>query len=179
MFAWPTSRQTPKCGDEKCFTYLVSASTPLIGEKAFSSAMATPFFSACGSTQEGTDISTGSTNSSISGEYDYDLSKMSSTMIYSTVYSMLTAPDDYVGKTVRVTGNFNVYHDDTTKKDYYAVLISDATACCQQGMEFDMGSGYSDYPPENALITVTGTFETYMEGKAKYCQLAKATLKRE
>jgi len=144
--------------------------------------LCTAIFSACGSTQKGADLSTESTNSSASGEYDYDLSKMSSTMIYSTVYSMLTAPDDYVGKTVRVTGNFNVYHDDTTKKDYYAVLISDATACCQQGLEFDLGSSYKypdDYPPENALITVTGTFGTYMEGDAMYCQLKNASFKRE
>ncbi|WP_024862024.1 hypothetical protein [Ruminococcus flavefaciens] len=141
--------------------------------------LCTALFFGCGNSQQSSGSSSESTKNSSSDEFDIDLTKMSSTMVYSTVYSMMMAPDDYVGKTVKVTGNFNEYKDESTGKTYYSVLISDATACCQQGMEFDMGSGYSDYPPENALITVTGTFETYMEGKAKYCQLAKATLKRE
>ena len=139
-------------------------------------------FAGCGNTRNSSESSAESAGSSASDEFDYDLTKMSSTMVYSTVYSMLTAPDDYVGKTLKVTGNFNVYHDDTTNKDYFAVLISDATACCQQGLEFDLGSSYKypdDYPPENALITVTGTFGTYMEGEARYCQIQKAALKRE
>ena len=144
--------------------------------------LCTALFCGCGNNQKSSESSSVSVSKSSADGIDFDLTKMSSTMVYSTVYSMITQPDDYEGKTVKVTGNFNVYHDDTTNKDYYAVLISDATACCQQGMEFDLGSGYKypdDYPPENALITVTGTFGTYMEGTARYCQLEKATLKRE
>ena len=141
--------------------------------------LCTALFFGCGKSDNGSGSSSVSTTKSPSAEIDCDLTKMSSTMVYSTVYSMLTSPNDYVGKTVKVTGNLNKYKDDTTGKTYYSVLIADATACCQQGLEFDMGSGFSDYPPENALITVTGTFGTYMEGTAMYCQLAKATLKRE
>lgn len=144
--------------------------------------LCTALFFGCGNNQKSSDSSSEASNKSSSGEFDCDLTKMSSTMVYSTVYSMLTTPDEYEGKSVKVTGNFNVYHDDTTNKDYFAVLISDATACCQQGMEFDMGSGYKypdDYPPENALITVTGTFGTYMEGEYKYCVLKNASVERK
>ena len=141
--------------------------------------LCTALFFGCGNDRKSSGSSSESMKKSSSDEYDCDLTKMSSTRVYSTVYAMLTAPDDYIGKTVRVTGNLNKYTDESTGKTYYSVLIADATACCQQGLEFDMGSGFSDYPPENALITVTGTFGTYMEGNSKYCQLEKATLKRE
>ena len=141
--------------------------------------LCTALFFGCGKSESGSGSTAESSQKSSSDEFDFDLTKMSSTMVYSTVYSMITAPDEYEGKTVKVTGNFNEYKDASTGKTYYSVLIADATACCQQGLEFDMGSGFSDYPPENALITVTGTFGTYMEGNMKYCQLEKATLKRE
>ena len=139
-------------------------------------------FSGCGNTQKSAESSADNAKSSSADGIDLDLTKMSSTMVYSTVYSMITTPDDYMGKTVRVTGNFNAYHNESTDKTYFSVIIADATACCQQGLEFDLGSSCrypDDYPPENALITVTGTFGTYMEGDAKYCQLEKASFKRE
>ena len=48
-------------------------------------------------------------------------------------------------------------------ENVYAVVISDATACCQQGLEFKWQGEHAypaDYPPEGAEIEVTGTFKT-------------------
>ena len=42
---------------------------------------------------------------------DVDLTKLSSTMVYSEVYNMVNTPEDYTGKTVRMTGSFNLWHD--------------------------------------------------------------------
>ena len=86
---------------------------------------------------------------------DVDLTALSSTMVYSEVYNMLLSPEDYLGKTVKMGGVFAYYHDDASDKDYYACIISDATACCSQGIEFILTDDYSypdDYPEEGEDI---------------------------
>ena len=45
---------------------------------------------------------------------DVDLTKLSSTMVYSEVYNMLYTPDDYIGKTVKMKGAFAYYEDPET-----------------------------------------------------------------
>jgi len=119
------------------------------------------------------------TSSNTVEEYDVDLTKLSSTMVYSEVYNMITAPEDYIGKKIKMSGNFSVYHDESTNKYYYACLIADATACCSQGIEFVLDGDYSypdDYPEINSIITVTGIFDTYEENGYTYCQLINAQL---
>ena len=112
------------------------------------------------------------------GEIDVDLTKMSSTMVYSEVYNMMALPDDYLGQTVRMKGQFQMYEGDG--RNYYVVMIADALACCQQGMEFVLDGDYSypeDYPEPGTEVTVTGEFDTYMEGEyMRFCQLIDATM---
>ena len=108
---------------------------------------------------------------------DVDLTALSSTMVYSEVYNMLVQPDEYVGKTVKMSGTFNVSHG--AERDYYFCLIADATACCSQGMEFILGGGRQypdDYPSVETEITVTGIFDIYYEGSNRYCQLIDAVM---
>ena len=62
---------------------------------------------------------------------------------------------------------------------FFAVLISDATACCSQGIEFVLDGDYSypdDYPLLGTNITVTGNFNYYKEGESTYCQLLNANM---
>ncbi|MGN0469194.1 MAG: hypothetical protein ACI4GY_10770 [Acutalibacteraceae bacterium] len=108
---------------------------------------------------------------------DVDLTALSSTMVYSEVYNMVTTPADYMGKTIKMDGAFSVYHDEQTGKDYFACIISDATACCQQGLEFVLDGDYTypdDYPELGTEIAVTGVFDTYEENGQQYCQLINA-----
>ncbi|MCR5238419.1 MAG: hypothetical protein K6E34_14605 [Lachnospiraceae bacterium] len=110
---------------------------------------------------------------------DVDLTVLSSTMVYSEVYNMMVSPDNYKGKTVKMKGQFVPYFDESTGKHYFACYISDATACCSQGMEFILTDEYSypeDYPQEGDTICVVGTFDTYMEGENMYCTLRNAVL---
>ena len=112
-----------------------------------------------------------------SGSVDVDLTQMSSTMIYSEVQNMMMAPNDYVGKTVKMNGAFSV--TELNGKRYYACIIKDATACCAQGIEFKWAGDHSypdDYPEDGAEITVTGKFSTYLEDKQTYCELQNADL---
>ena len=110
---------------------------------------------------------------------DVDLTKLSSTMVYSEVYNMLYTPDDYIGKMVKMKGAFAYYEDPETKEQYFACIIADAMACCSQGLDFIPTDEYTypdDYPELNAEITVTGTFEIYEKNGIKYCRLANAAI---
>lgn len=106
---------------------------------------------------------------------DVDLTKLNSTMVYSEVYNMMTSPENYMGKKVKMSGTFNYAAGDN--RYYYACLIADATACCAQGIEFvlKMDRTFPDeYPKVGDAITVVGIFDTYYEGSNRYCQLIDA-----
>ena len=108
---------------------------------------------------------------------DVDLTILSSTLVYSEVYNMMTLPEEYIGKTVRMEGMFSYYHDDTTGKDYFACIIQDATACCAQGIEFELEGNCKypdDYPEDGGYVKVEGVFTTYKEGEYEYCTLKNA-----
>ena len=108
---------------------------------------------------------------------DVDLTALSSTMVYSEVYNMMTAPSDYIGKNVKMKGAFSYYQDPNTGNEYYACIIQDATACCAPGIEFVLAGDHKypdDYPEMNSEITVAGVFDTYMEGEYMYCTLKNA-----
>lgn len=118
---------------------------------------------------------------------DVDLTKLSSTMVYSEVYNMMYTPDDYIGKTVKMKGQFAigyVYNTDGTPDEStarFACVIADATACCSQGLEFILTGEHTypnDYPELGSEITVTGTFEVNTENGFQYCRLVDATLVR-
>lgn len=108
---------------------------------------------------------------------DVDLTKLSSTMVYSEVYDMMTKPGNYLGKLVRMRGEFAYIEGDG--RYYFACIIADATACCAQGIEFvlkDERKFPEEYPAQGTEISVVGIFDTYMEGKYQYCQLIDAII---
>lgn len=103
-------------------------------------------------------VSTGSNTSKI----NLDLTKMSATMIYSTIFDMLIMPEDYIEKTIKLSGWFETYTDPQTGEMYYAVVVPDATACCQQGLEFVWPGDHKypeDFPEIMQDITVTGIYK--------------------
>ncbi len=110
---------------------------------------------------------------------DVDLTKLSSTMVYSEVYNMMYTPENYVGKTVKMSGMFVAYTNQDQSQFYPAVIIADATACCSQGLEFVLEGNPSypeGYPETETDITVIGTFETYLEDGNTYCRLKNAKI---
>ena len=92
---------------------------------------------------------------------DYDLSEMNSNMVYSQVFNMMIEPEIYDDKVIKMRGNFAVYPNSPTANGgtSYAVIISDALACCQQGIEFKWDFG-DKLPKEGDIITVTGVYVT-------------------
>ena len=82
---------------------------------------------------------------------------------------------NYIGKKVRMEGLFSMVEGEG--RNYFTCIITDATACCSQGVEFSLKGDYNypeDYPELGDPITVAGVFETYKEGSNKYCQLKDA-----
>lgn len=113
------------------------------------------------------------------GEYDVDLTQLDSNMVYAQVYDMVYEADKYDGKSVRAKGNFAYYQDPETQNEYFAVLISDATACCSQGIEFVLEGDPvfpDDYPAEGTEITIAGSFHSYVEDGTTYVQLLDAKI---
>lgn len=98
--------------------------------------------------------------------------------VYAQVYDMVNNGDNYLGKTVKAKGPFSYFHE-SDGREFFAVIISDATACCSQGIEFVLDGDYSypdDYPAIGTEITVVGKFNYYKEGFYTYCQLTDATM---
>ena len=120
------------------------------------------------------------------GKVDVDLTVLSSTMVYSEVYNMLYFyPEDYYGKSVKMTGQFNVYQwvdeSGVLQPDpvSYACIISDAAACCAEGMEFVLEGDLTypdDYPELGTEITVIGEFQSYEENGMTRYHLVNARL---
>lgn len=112
-------------------------------------------------------------NASDRGEgVDVDLTKLSSTMVYAEVFNIMSSPDDYMGKTVRMSGPYYASYYDKTDQYYHYVVVEDATSCCAQGLEFIWNGDHAypdDFPDEATKIEVTGVFDSYDElGKTYY-----------
>ncbi len=102
---------------------------------------------------------------------DVDLTTLSSTMVYAKVYDMtVTNPKQYLGKTVKAKGPYS------PNGSYHYVVIADATACCQQGIEF-IWNGHSSYPKKNEEIEIVGIYRSYNEGSETYYYIDVTELK--
>ncbi len=113
------------------------------------------------------------------GSIDVDLTELSSIMVYAEVYNMMVSPEDYIGKTIKMNGLFSYYHDEDTDNEYFFCIVQDATACCAQGIEFNLSGNPvypGDYPEPDSEICVVGVFDTYDEGEYTYCTLRNARL---
>ena len=112
-----------------------------------------------------------------SNKIDVDLNNLNANVVYSQVFLMMTEPDKFIGKRIRMSGQFNVYAaqegNPSGVTEYYAIIIADAQACCQQGIEVVWpGHTYPEgFPEVKSNASVTGIFEVYEENGKKYCRL--------
>ena len=113
---------------------------------------------------------------------DVDLNNLNANVVYAQVFQMMTEPDKFIGKRIRMSGQFNVYAAEEGNPsgvtEYYAIIIADAQACCQQGIEFVWpGHTYPEgFPEVKSNASVTGIFEVYEENGKKYCRLVADTV---
>ena len=110
---------------------------------------------------------------------DLDLSVLSGTVVYAQVYNIMCDPQAYIGKVIKIAGYYDAF--ESTERDivYHACVIPDATACCQQGIEFVWAGEHTypdDYPELYSDIVVTGRLEEYDEDGVPYLHLVDAEL---
>ncbi|NMD37350.1 MAG: hypothetical protein GYA87_01560 [Christensenellaceae bacterium] len=113
---------------------------------------------------------------------DVDLTKLSSTMVFGEVYNMLVNTQDYIGKTIKMGGMYSSNFFDLTQKNYHYVVISDAMACCQQGLEFVIEEERKypeEYPQIGNYIEVVGVFGVYEELGTNYPYIKVLELKEK
>lgn len=102
---------------------------------------------------------------------EIDLTSMSSTMVYSYVFNMVTTPDDFIGQRVKIRGTYDEQFWDQTNLAYHYIVIADATACCAQGMEFVLTDPDAAYPQVGEEFEISGIFGTYVENGTLYIQI--------
>jgi len=110
---------------------------------------------------------------------DLDISVMSDTLAFAQVSVLFDNPDEYFGKTIKISGLYNSSHYEETEQYYHYLVISDASICCKQAVEFKWAgeSPYpDDYPGEDTKILITGKFSSYDEDGFMYCYLAVSDL---
>ena len=111
---------------------------------------------------------------------DIDLTALSSTLVYAEVYNMMMSPEDYMGQTIKMKGTYHPLYFEETGKYYHYVVIEDAAACCQQGIEFIWDGEHvfpDDYPLEGTEVEVVGVFDTYEELGERYPYVATDEIK--
>ena len=110
---------------------------------------------------------------------DIDLTDLSANMVYATVFDMIYEPGEYTGNTVKMEGAFTFIYDQENERYLFACIISDATECCSQGIEFIPADDYhypEGFPQMGENITVTGIFEILEEDGQKYIALTNANI---
>lgn len=120
-----------------------------------------PISESIASSQAVTPSSSEQVSNKQAGSIDIDLTQMSGNMVYAEVYNMMFSPQGNLGKTMKIKGLYNASFDDANKKYHHAVIVTDALACCSQGIEFVWPGEHiypEDYPEVGAEIEVTGVF---------------------
>ena len=109
---------------------------------------------------------------------DLDLTRLSSTMVYSEVFNMRYEPEPYYGNALRIRGLFSAYRNPETGEYYYNCIIPDATACCSQGLQFFPADDLSypeDFPENGEIVTLRGIF-SLDENNVYMCSITDAVI---
>ena len=86
---------------------------------------------------------------------------------------MVTTPKNFVGKTMRMRGEYTTYPI-SAAQTIHACLVRDAAGCCSQGLEFVLSNG--NYPAGANEITVVGTIAVQKISGKDVCFLKNAAL---
>lgn len=103
---------------------------------------------------------------------DFDLTKLSNSGAYDACYNITINPDQYLGHTVKASGT--VSKTETDEKVLTTLLIKNDSGDVQ-GFEFELAEG-EQIPDDGSEITITGSFETYVDNDYTYLHIEKANI---
>ena len=107
-------------------------------------------------------------------EPDINISSGDTNIIYSKANEIATDYNKYLGKTIRIKGNYKAEYG--KNRNYYYCTVTDPTACCSAGFEFILKDKSKPNLGDNATFTVQGTLHSYKEGDNLYLELIDATI---
>ena len=85
-------------------------------------------------------------------------------------------PEDYLGKTIKYEGIFDVYTAPETGEKYYAVIRYGPGCCGNDGNVGFEVIWNNDYPNQDDWVEAVGILEDYEEGGFLYLRLALTSL---
>lgn len=115
-------------------------------------------------------------------DIDYDLITLDEHKVYDTLQQILLNPDDFIGKTIKIKGQYSSVYYSHMQQQYNYVVIADDDGCSQM-LEFVWVDGSDSFPAqppaEGSVIEVVGIFETYQDkgDPSVYCRLNTTSLK--
>jgi hypothetical protein len=102
---------------------------------------------------------------------DVDLTALSDVMQQAMLLNIVTKPENYLGKTMKIEGEYDSWCPGNVPIDCsHFILFSDAAACCKTGFEFRCNDGKTNnYPEKDAKIRIVGVISSYkMSGRSLY-----------
>lgn len=103
----------------------------------------------------------------IDSSVDFDYSIYNNAQTYEYVVLMNRNKNEFIGKTIKITGN---YGESGTIK---ALNYLDAGRCCGAEIEFVLKEGLT-YPKVDTEATIKGTISSYTSGKTVTLQIIDA-----
>jgi len=105
---------------------------------------------------------------------DVDLTLLGATMLSAEISNMIMNSQNYLGKTVRVSGLYSSFFYAQAERYIHYVITKDGDECCQEGIEIILTGGRtsaSDYPAQRIPIEIVGVFCSYEELGMVYFRL--------
>ena len=106
---------------------------------------------------------------------DVDLTVLTATMLSAEINNIYANGEDFMGKTIRVSGTYGYIPSEELGIQYHYVVTLQGDSCCQEGFEFLWNGDHVfpyDYPQVGTPIEVDGVFGTYEEYGYYYYYLA-------
>lgn len=118
---------------------------------------------------------------------DVDMTEFNKQMTYAQVLAFYMSPKDYLGKTIKLRGNFDYYYelDENSNhipdKLHFGIVVTDAMECCSLPIDFipKEDEKMIELTDQGAEIIVTGKLEQYEEPWGAFFYLSNAVLEKK
>lgn len=98
---------------------------------------------------------------------DIDITKLTNTLAFAQVSNMMYPYHSYLGKTIKIKGQYYGQSSPDNSNFYHFVLLIDDTNCCQGVLEFRLPDGVS-YPTIGSEIMIYGEYITDTDETGEY-----------
>ncbi len=112
---------------------------------------------------------------------DIDLTAMGRTMLFAVVYDIKNNPENYLGRRIKMTGQFAIIQgiDAQGQPDPDKIFYNCVIPLAQNSLEFSVaGELYypEDFPDLEAPITVEGVYEKYEDNGTTYYRVGQSAI---